>query len=427
MVLPRTPAEYQRHIAERLNWFEQLADKATSLDERINVTNLLLMEILKVSGGAQPIPPPYPQIPRILEFDLSDERVAPGKPFPVIGNTITAVTDGTLEGIGVRLDGPGNDLVLFSECNPYPYLPGFTGLFLQNTAQDGKTLKLYIGTAGATASVELTSVTFAINVTAGKIMLPIDVQSSYIIMPVDIQAQYINLAIDIVAQTIGNLSVDIAAMAVGAIDVDITALTVGNISVDISAQSLESLDFNIQAQAVVLNMKISDQAKGIMSITDWATQQADDLHLQGETEDLGAGEEATLITLTLTTTKEHWLYTVHISGTQNGLGRARANKTGGYDELAYGYFPANDGYIKYWLAPVKRRKDTGEGITEITVTVKNKGGDAGDFAATLDGLRVIDLTAGEQVYTSKANWDACASSSQIDTATSEGDVLLALQ
>jgi len=416
MTLPRSAEEYERYIGERLNWFERLMDEATGTDERIDLTNRLLMELLKYfSVGEKPVPPPFPQLPRVIEFDLTAERSSPGEPFAVTGDTITAITDGTLGGIGVRIDRPGSDLVRFSECNPYPYLPGFTNLYLQNTAQEGKTLKLYVGTAGATASVELTSVTFAINIEAAEIMMPIDIQSSYIMMPVDLQAQYITLEIDIVAQTVGNISVDLVAQSIG------------NISVDISAQSIESLNFNIQAQALVLNMKLSDQAKGVMSLTDWATREADDLHLQGSTEDLGAGEEATLITLTLATNKEHWLYTVHISGTQNGLGRARANKTGGYDELAYGYFPANDGYIKDWLAPVKRRKDTEEGITEITVIVKNNGDAAGDFAATLDGLRVIDVTAGEQVYTSKANWDACASSSQIDTATSEGDVLLALQ
>lgn len=415
MTLPRTPAEYQRQLTEKLSWFEQLADKATGFDERQDITNLLLIELLRQFAEVQPPPPPYPQIPRILEFDLSDERSAPGEPFDVIGNTITAITDGTLEGIGVRLDSPGNDLVQFSECNPYPYLPGFTKLYLQNTAQEGKTLKLYIGTAGAIANIELTRVTFAINVTAGEIMLPIDIQSSYIMMPVDIQGQIGLLNIDIVAQTIGNIAMDLVAQSVG------------SIAIDLVAQSIEALNFNLIAQAAILNIKFSDQIKGMMSATDWATQEADDIHLQGETADLAAGAEATLITLTLNTSKEHWLYTVHISGTQNGLGRARANKTDDYDELACGFFSANDGYIKNWLAPVKRRKDDDAGITEITVVVKNNGDAAGDFAATLDGLKIIDVTAGEKIYTTKANWDTCVSQHQVDLTTSEGDVLLARQ
>ncbi|GAI57180.1 unnamed protein product, partial [marine sediment metagenome] len=160
-------------------------------------------------------------------------------------------------------------------------------------------------------------------------------------------------------------------------------------------QTLASLDFNIKASSILLNMKLADQAKGIMLETDWATKNAYDIHLQGETADLAAGAEATLITLTLTTTKEHWLYAVHISGTKNGRGRVRANKTAGYDELADGYFLAGHGFIKNWLAPVKRKRDVGEGITEIVVVVKNTEASAGDFTATLDGLYVVDVIGGE--------------------------------
>ncbi|MBA7597121.1 hypothetical protein ES703_04116 [subsurface metagenome] len=73
-MFPRTPAEYQRHIAERLNWFEQLADKATSLDERINVTNLLLMEILKVSAEEKEAFPFPPALSRALIDHLTKDR-----------------------------------------------------------------------------------------------------------------------------------------------------------------------------------------------------------------------------------------------------------------------------------------------------------------------------------------------------------------
>ncbi|GAI59205.1 unnamed protein product [marine sediment metagenome] len=105
----------------------------------------------------------------------------------------------------------------------------------------------------------------------------------------------------------------------------------------------------------------------------------------------------------------------------------RANKTEGYDELADGYFLAGHGFIKNWPAPVKRRRDVEEGITEIVVTVKNNEESAGDFVATLDGLYVVDIAGGEKIYNTKADWEGCASKSQVDLATSEGDVLLAVQ
>lgn len=290
---------------------------------------------------------------------------------------------------------------------------------------------------------------FNINAVASQIMMPIDLQSSYIMMPIDIQGQYINLDVDIVAQAIGNLNVNLAAQTVEQLNVnlaaaaitlnvnaDITAQTIGNINVDLVAQTVGNInvalvastaviDFNIKAQAVILNFKFSDQAKGIMLETDWATKYAYDVHLQGKIDSLAPGAESTLITLPLSTTKEHWLYTTHISGTQAGLGRVRADKTVGYDELAYGYFPAENGYIKDWLAPVKRKMDTDEGITEITAIVKNLDSALyGAFSATLDGITIIDVAAGEQLYTTQADWQACSVVYHVDLLASPGDVLL---
>jgi hypothetical protein len=258
---------------------------------------------------------------------------------------------------------------------------------------------------------------------------------------VDLAAQSLPaLKMDIVTQTLEKMAVDIAAQTLSAMKVDISAQTLSRMAVDIAAQTLSamkinvvaqtlaSLDFNIKAASILLNMKLADQTKGIMLETDWATKEDYDIHLQGETADLAAGAEATLITLTLSTTKEHWLYIVHISGTKNGRGRVRASKTEGYDELADGYFLAGHGFIKNWPAPVKRKRDVEEGITEIVVVVKNMDASvAGDFVATLDGLYVVDIAGGEKIYTTKADWEGCASQSQVDLDTSEGDVLLAVQ
>ncbi|MBA7567563.1 hypothetical protein ES708_09278 [subsurface metagenome] len=257
---------------------------------------------------------------------------------------------------------------------------------------------------------------------------------------VDLAAQSLPaLKMDIVTQTLEKMAVDIAAQTLSAMKVDISAQTLSRMAVDIAAQTLSamkinvvaqtlaSLDFNIKAASILLNLRLADQTKGIMLETDWATKGDYDIHLQGETADLAAGAEATLVTLTLSTTKEHWLYIVHISGTKNGRGRVRANKTDGYDELADGYFLAGHGFIKNWPAPVKRKRDDEEGITEIVVVVKNTDASAGDFTATLDGLYVVDIAWGEKIYTTKANWEGCASKSQVDLDTSEGDVLLAVQ
>lgn len=246
-------------------------------------------------------------------------------------------------------------------------------------------------------------------------VVPITISSAEIIgvIPIDIKTQTVGvLGMSLsVADVIGNLpiSLDIANV-------------VGNIAVALAA-SAAMVDLNIKAQATTMNVKVADQAKGTLNITDWATRDAVDIHLQGVTAALAAGATATLITITLTETSEHWLYTVHISGTKTGLGKVRANKTVGFDELAGGYFPANDGYIKDWIAPVKRKKDVGAGITQITVEVTNTDAAAGDFMATLDGLRVVDITAGDKVYTSQADWQGCATKTDVDLTTSPGDVI----
>lgn len=76
MTLPRNPAEASRYISEKLNWFEKLFDAATGFDERQDLTNRLLMEILKISGGAQPAPPPFfpPALSDALMYHLTKDR-----------------------------------------------------------------------------------------------------------------------------------------------------------------------------------------------------------------------------------------------------------------------------------------------------------------------------------------------------------------
>ena len=81
--------EYQRHIAERLNWLERLLDDATGTDERLDVTNRLLIEILRVSTVEKEtfhFPPALstalidhltkdkPQFYKFVDIDLSEAR-----------------------------------------------------------------------------------------------------------------------------------------------------------------------------------------------------------------------------------------------------------------------------------------------------------------------------------------------------------------
>ena len=387
----------------------------------------------------------------IKEFDLSSART--NHQISVVGDQIGAATDGELDGIYIRLNNTNNDAIPLEHFNPYYTPVGFSYIYLTNSAQAGKTLYLHISTGAQSVATprQITTLTDITALSVGTVSVDIVAQAVGKIgisivstditgqIPISLNIAHLtgNIPIDIAAQTVANLNVNLAAVAATLnVNADIVAQTVGNIGIDLAAQSIGNIDvalaasnvvmdFNIKAQAVVLNMKFSDQSAGVMSQTDWATKSAYDMHLQGKTASLASGAEITLITLTLLATTEHWLYTIHVSGDHSGLGKVRANKTSGYDELAYGYFGANGGYIKDWLAPVKRKKDTDAGITEITVTVKNNGDEAGNFAATLDGLRVVDITAGDATYDTKIQWQACATQHQVDLTTSEGDVILA--
>lgn len=159
-----TYEEYEQELAKNLTWLERLADGASGLDERIDITNRLLIEMLKTLGlGLQiQLPPPAPVHPlvpyNVRMFLLNTARSEPGERIEIPGDSITAYTDGTLVGCYIRLDSPTNDAVPLSEFNPYYYPAKFKEIWLETTVQVGKYLRLHIGReAGAEAAVEITA------------------------------------------------------------------------------------------------------------------------------------------------------------------------------------------------------------------------------------------------------------------------------
>jgi len=162
IVVPKTPEEYKEYIAKRLNLLETLHDAATSQDERQDVSNLLMLELLQVisSGIDVRIPKKPPILPdlapyNVLTFNLTTARTSPGQEVDIPGDAITAFTDGTLEGTFIRLDAPTNDAVPINEFNPYYYPAMFRRFWLETTAQSGRYLRLHIGReAGAGAGVD---------------------------------------------------------------------------------------------------------------------------------------------------------------------------------------------------------------------------------------------------------------------------------
>lgn len=164
---PVTYAQYLEELEKELTALEKAADRASSLDERINVTNKLLIENLKVLREGlkfqlpEPVPPevdllaPY----NIRKFALDTARTEPGEEVAIPGDIITAYTNGTLSGCYIRFDSATNDAIPLNEFNPLRYPAKFKKFYLETTAQSGKYLRLHIGReAGAEAAFQITAI-----------------------------------------------------------------------------------------------------------------------------------------------------------------------------------------------------------------------------------------------------------------------------
>jgi len=222
------PENYQAYLEElgqKLNALEILTDKATGIDDRLDILAHLQIEqlrLLKSSILAQPNLitgiPPY----NTRRFSLDTARPEPGDEVSIPGNSIIAYTNGTLEDIYIRLDNPTRDAVHLYEFNPYYHSLGFGQFYLETTTQPGKYLRLLVLRG-----------------------LPGNVVG--------------NLAVNIVAQDLAQIAVDIATQ------------TLSNLSVNITAQDLAELVIKIAAQTV-----------GIYLQPEWAATEGIDKNFYGE-------------------------------------------------------------------------------------------------------------------------------------------------
>jgi len=141
------PDSYEEYVAElekRLNKFERFSDKATGIDDRLDLLAKIQIEqlrFLKSSNSYRPGPatgaPSYSV--KMFPLDEAREDVEVG----ASGNSITAYTDGDISGCSIRLDNLVNDAIPLSEFRCY--IPsGFQKFWLQTDAQPGKYLRLKI-------------------------------------------------------------------------------------------------------------------------------------------------------------------------------------------------------------------------------------------------------------------------------------------
>lgn len=90
----------------------------------------------------------------IVEFKLDGARTDEEK--LIDGDHLLAATDGDLTNITIKLNHKGNSAIPLAEFNPVA--SQFYRIFLTNTAQAGKTLKLFVGREAATEAQTATSV-----------------------------------------------------------------------------------------------------------------------------------------------------------------------------------------------------------------------------------------------------------------------------
>lgn len=172
-ITPRTPAEYHEYIAERLNWFERLADEATSFDERLDVTNKLLMAILKhisIEEKFEPsiFPPALsralidhltkdkPEFYKFIDIDLSTART--NAPYRESGDFIWVDNQFARGEVTLRLNEEKFDTY---DLRRQKYIKGpFYRFFITNRAGQG-VIRLFISRGYLVASEAIEAITRA--------------------------------------------------------------------------------------------------------------------------------------------------------------------------------------------------------------------------------------------------------------------------
>lgn len=156
-ITPESYEEYLKKVKENLNLIERLTGSASGLDERIDITNQLLIQMTGLLSESlilqmpklEPEPPavilpPY----NVIKLLLDTARASPGGEIQLPGDTITAYTDGSLSDIYLRINLPTNDAIPISEFNPYHYPATFDRFWIETPAQSGKYLRLHVGRKG---------------------------------------------------------------------------------------------------------------------------------------------------------------------------------------------------------------------------------------------------------------------------------------
>ena len=148
------PPEYEAYLRANLNWFERLSQSFTSLDERIDYTNILLTRLIELQGGAPPVKPPWVDelITAIEHLASIGIGVVPNKEA-FITRQKTVTTAGTAVKLASSIPIPdGFGLTIIAK-------PGNTGtIYIGRTKGDAEGSQTFNGlSAGLAVSLKVTN------------------------------------------------------------------------------------------------------------------------------------------------------------------------------------------------------------------------------------------------------------------------------
>jgi len=149
MEAPTSYEEYILKLRQQLNFIEGLADKASGLDERLDVLVRLTLAQNKILSAGLLSVPELVEIPAysVRSFKLDDTTpTSVPREVEVPGNYLTFYSTGNYSGIQFALESSSNDWIPITYFgNPYTYPGKFSRFFLSWDSQPGKELWVHIG------------------------------------------------------------------------------------------------------------------------------------------------------------------------------------------------------------------------------------------------------------------------------------------